>query len=631
MPTNFNQTLQTVSPSIPSYQPETASSGLGEVFDKVGGAITDFLGQKQAEQEAAAVGAGADEYLNLIQDQSTALADLKNQQNILGEQLANEGDEAKRKALLRQVSALDARSRQMRTDMGPQRIALFRRFVRENPHLVETANKVFGGLQNVAENMLQDSNAVESDPVTTARRALTQAAMALGVTEDHYAELVQLDAKVKESNNNLTLALNLGKGWEGAAYENASTQRNSAMMNMLGALRKIGEQEGAVQYALGPAAADFRARMDAVRSEITSRGGIFSSEQIQNWNQYVNSTVNDMETLARSLPTEKSLRDDAIDNAFSRIAMSGAVALFGNNPASQAYAKQDSDGFYREFVIPLRNQLQADLNARAALPAPTQAKGKGGLLAASPQDTLRRANLDARIKANTSALVQIDQASYAGAGGDEATVRAFSDIYESIQDGTFNPKTLPPGLTRYAYNLTFANANPKNPKVGAAAEQQIMHDQTAENITSYNFSSRWRWIDDPKERAFVQANPAFRATAVRTIRDEVASYLDPATVEEKGIKYTVNYDLLASGKRGNLVTVDPTAGGAQVKGESIPNPAAQEWEDRINSGWAGLLVHDANGQAAVAQFFKSLLTDPNRRSVRAKDPVPAEGDKAVVK
>lgn len=639
MPTNFNQTLQTVSPNIQSYQPETAS-GIGDAFNQIGGAIKDFLDSKAAAQESATIGAGADEYLNLIQDQSTALADVRNQQNQLGDALANEADEGKRKDLMRQVAALDARSRQMRVDMGPQRIALFRRFVRENPHLVDVANKTFGGLQNTAENMLQDGSKVAADPSVQAITAIREEAAKTGVDVDTMTDSMRLGLEAKNSANRLQQQRDIGAAeFPDLTRATVATQEVRLRDLQLMAIKGRWNSSQWNLYIEGELANTLAADDQALIQSFMGDKGVLGQAEYDNIVQARERVLVRARNMAQQYETNENR---AREDAKTKIGLEYQALAAGYGPLWAAFTKDNPEAAYRIGVtepIKLWNQLRAEENSLLAQKAvATKAGGRAGILANTPGAS----NLDARLAANRAQqatvagpLMAVDRASYIQQHGGtlkQSVDDAYRQVIPSIVAGTFDPKNYPPGLLHLIAPVLLApGAETKAPDSLEQAQVDLVLDtQIRDTITSNNTSIKGRVLREPM-RSYLESPKGSRAKINMhfTIDRQLENALSGATLTDNvltlgnGVQVQYNPKALEDTTGATPLLQMPSLPVVGTRGNASALPLANrrmetvEAVDRINTAWTIKLNLPVEGRdaAATQEEFRQRLGIANEKQV----------------
>jgi hypothetical protein len=161
MPTNFTETLDTATPSIPTYGDAGGSVvpgyDIGSALETVGKVFESFAEQKRASQEAAVVAGTADAFLAKREELLYGLADINTDANNLLADL-NPTDAASVKAFQEKMRILNAQSRQLRRDNSAQILSLTRQAINQNPQLAEKIISASKGSEDLFSNVFIESD-----------------------------------------------------------------------------------------------------------------------------------------------------------------------------------------------------------------------------------------------------------------------------------------------------------------------------------------------------------------------------------------------------------------------------------------------------------------------------------------
>lgn len=590
MPANFNETLDSVTPNIPTYGSSDPMPGYSaaDAFETAAKLFESIGEQKAAEATAASVSGLAEQTMRVRQDLIDGMGVIENEVSKARASL-NPTDANSVKQFADRIRMLEMQSRQLRRDNSAQVLALTRQAINRNPHLAEDliaaskkGEELFSDLYNEADFGVVD----KEDPAVTVAREMEKGAMMAGMSMPAFAQVVARAKAVEALKTEAESKRLTGESLVPVGMTQASLLLGQARDSIRINSRAFATADAAEAFAYEVYSKQLN-QFDAWIAEQSAKGAIFQQQDIQMMRQMFTSDLNDLVSYAtnvqKSAAFARQVKEDPNADIFA------ARSYFRENPLMSQLIKDDPEKYMKDYYAPMMKVVDslrgADLTA-------LQAAAKGtGPDAAKARSQLNQLRTFIGLEATKSFDLGTEQG--------KNLANTYIGISEDIKNGTFNPAEIPPGTV--AERLMIAAVYQTNQT--DINTQKAQTDAAVLNYTQYvpgsnKIDTRQRLLLQPDFVQYLERTPESAAKVVQLAQADMVKAIG------SGEDFIINKDALNAGdwRTGQPIV---TAKNKFGPGKTQVSPAIRNRMDVINMNYR-LIVRWQGREAGIA-WVKSTL------------------------
>lgn len=600
MPTNFNQTLDTSTPNIPSYGDaggQVAGYDIGTGLASIAEVFKSFAEQKAANQKATTIAGVADAFLGKRQEMLDGLSDIQTQQNDLLSNL-NPQDAASVKEFQTRMNTLNAQSRQLRRDNSASILALTRQSIAQNPHLTEEIISASKGSEDLFSNVFVESDSSgfidEKDARVKYVSAVQDLALASGGSIKFAQAVLANDAALRDLDAKSKGARLKAEPLVGFGVLYASTVAESLVQTVT-----ISHNKSNFESPEAAEADSYRQWNMAFKKvnnwiiEQQANGVVFQQDELDTILGVMNRQLAPIKEYARNLHGKPiTSKENDLDSAFILAAASAYTA--DNNPYMASVVRADPKGYMKKYGDPMIKVVQT-LRGVDFVALQKTANGTG------PDAADARSKLYA-LKQYT----RIEQAKVELALGSEEGKTMLADyatMIESINNNTFDVTKVPKGtvsemlMVEGVFNASQNNPTPEENK----AARDIVMDNYAQDANTMR-----RLLEAPVFVKQLNSDKPQRIVLVSQIQKDLEGFATEknSLLNEATIDRSV---LSAKDWRSDkpLFTLKPVYSGTKTS-QSINAQNSRELEI-LNMRWRLLLRWSDSPQEAVTWFNENVM------------------------
>jgi len=524
MPINFNQSLDTTTPNIPSYGAvETGMYTMSDTIDNITKLFTDMADKKAEQQaaaeESAAVSGIADGILNIRQNLIEGEDELQKQMDDARAGL-NSGDAASVTQFQNTINRLRLQQRQLRRDNSALVTAELRRAIARYPHLTDNIIKAAKSGEEYFSDVFKEGDfdvVDKEDPAVKFAQMIEEMTIKGGVSPAVALDTVRSASRLERMKTDNELGGITGKNLISSGLSFSTELRK----NLWSSLRfgRYGTQEAARADAYQKASLAIR-EMDNWIATQSKNGAIFGQQDVEMLRATVTGEVNEFVQFAANM-VQPAIKDKATQDPEFIYTMTKAAAAFKDtNPAMYDMVVNRPEEYLKTYYKPMMdivNKLKGTDFAKL------QREAKGS-------DPAAAAAANAKLQA-LSRYVQIEQGGAIVMGGEGGTLLAqqYARILNDIQSGTFDPAKLPAGSVSemLAVNIVFNPADNKPESEKARADFTIAQYKTSgvqgnyETGGNYSFDTRRRLLKTDSFVRYLNNNPVVRSQLVQNVQQDM--------------------------------------------------------------------------------------------------------------
>jgi hypothetical protein len=524
MPVNFNENLDTATPSIPTYTPESGGgpSSFGTLVEDASTMVSDYLTNKGNADEAVTVNTFADlamgQRQRLLEQESSVQARIDEERAKV-----NPSDRAGFDAIMGNIRKLEQQARQLRRDNGSQLLALQRQAMRSYPQYTDSLLKVFKTTEELASNVMAEADAVkldEADPFIknfkeTEAYAL-RAGVSMSVARDTFEKQEAFAAEEIQSKRSVLL----GDSMSPAAFSQVNGLFKLVFADLAVSSASYTTPEAAKAAAI-LSVGTARQRLDEFFNELDKQGARLSPSQMQEVRSFFNTQAQDAEQFAELVQKDaaiaRAVRTDPNAGTFAAMAIA-----FKDDPVLQAELRNNPKAVLEDYYKPLLKVMDAlrgaDLSKLQAL-----AKG-GGAEGAKAQAQLNALGRFATIEAARANMLQTEEG--------RQLAQSYFQINSDISSGKFDPVKIPVGSL--AERLMYASAfkpGKNTPAADQAKQKVIQKEYDAMVRPDYDggVNTRERLLFHPDLVSYLDNSPGFRQTLISQTKQDMQNIIDNQT------------------------------------------------------------------------------------------------------
>lgn len=601
MPVNFNENLDTATPNIPTYTPESGGgpNSMATLVEDASSIFTDYLTKKSNAEEALTVNTFADLALGqrqrLLEQESSVQARIDEERSKV-----NPSDRAGFDSIMGNIRKLEQQARQLRRDNGSQLLALQRQAMRSYPQYTDSLLKVFNTTEILASNVMAEADAVkldETDPFIKNYKEIETQAYRAGVSMDvARATLEEQEAFDRETVTN-NRGMLLGQQQLPAALSQVNGLISLAFSDVATSSRELTTPEAAHAKAI-LTVEKARKGLDDFFLELDKLGIRMPQAEMQRVQEQFNTRAQNVEQFAELVQKDaeaaRTIRNDPNAGIFAAM-----MVAYKDDPVLKARLKSDPKGVLKDYYEPLMKVVD---NLRGVDLSKLQALAKaGGTEGAKAQAQLNALGRFATIEASRAMTLRTPEGMQ--------LAQSYFQINSDISAGTFDPSKIPVGSMseRLMYAATFKPGK-DTPETDRVKQNVIQKEYDTMVRPDYDggVNTRERLIFHPDITSYLDQSPGFRQTLISQAKQDMKNIID---------NQSAGFSLMGDAKISslsinnfNFVKLDPKSRNPVFEGGTIAGSAVNNL-DVLNMNVRILARY--MGKEATQDFVRELMASPS--------------------
>lgn len=345
MPTNFNQALDTVTPNVPTYTPESGGgmlSGTAEIFSDIAGEIKAY-GERKSEARKQTTLAGLT--MDVLDERDKAVKELTalQQQEDKALSSVNPEDAETLKRATRERDRINARRKQLGMENTTATTAVLRRYIAANPHLTDELLATFKSSELAWSQTFEDQDKIgKADETLNAARldAVVKKAADMNVDISVATAALATEARVADTEGKSKLRQLDGSSVSGDGITLLGDFTSAGMAKVSLAAGKLTTTEGANLFS-SKINNEFQDRFNAWRKEQIKNGAEFTPAIEEQFRTTMNTMRKAIQDHAQAIASDATYRREAQKNVKFSTMVGGA--LYGNSPVWRKYLAERPD------------------------------------------------------------------------------------------------------------------------------------------------------------------------------------------------------------------------------------------------------------------------------------------------